>query len=1421
MTQLLIPTRLDAIYLAERAQVIGPISDYEILPWFDGNRDHNGQTPNLGWAINAKPFADHRAQLEPGVHLHWALPDALTRGGTQRTVVRTVQVNDLWFPQAPNRWLVQRRASEGTATDAAWLIESDYVHPQGNRPDTPCTLYPRPEPQEGVPPYLYLGRQIPLNPVTFEPSVPVAPATEANRLTSYAPALTALGPGDPYFAAHYTSCRSVFGMVDTEMANADTTLVYTVFGWYDDPAADPLGRFVADLDLHPDQARAMLAMKARDEDKIPKDGQGRLGRVDRMAALRYAVKEAFGSETTIAAGTPYCTSILCQGRTLIDRSKSSALSEPGPSRPIGIGSTASEAFAASLDVPEAVEDRVIQSLAATDLSSHGIDLGQKLREARHNEQFRGFDGHSVWMIRPKEDGQVEGHQAALTLDPELAHALNQLNMVQERYDTARDRLTAMRQALFADWTHFMRAAYPEGDEDPFGLDPNALAAHVERTRLAPLEAALDDVGELFVTELAHGDQGISDDLFRGLGVLTHVGSWIGTATGTAASTQAPTGQRLTGFRIYHDARIGGIQALGSEAPGPLMGSASATMDVVRLLTGEHFTEIEGLIDARAKVPLLGDVTLLTNFGRRLGPFGTDMPFKSQPFRMAAPHGAAITGFQGRVDDGRPNGLRLLVSPVRGLAARIAPPPGSLAAKVILQHRQVQALMKNGDVQRSDLTLGLAPGPRNWRPHDPILALHDPHARPSPRYGKAAHHPVADARRFVAHDVEGWDDAPNKVLAIATALKALTTNRQAWATNSSGENWHPLHLEWQAEFRPRHPGSNNQFDEDYITANYALADDHADLTRHGAASLDRTYSYLSGRAALNPSIGRLMMDRLDKLPSALRKQLETPDSTPSILPLGGLHDQLIMRSRDAQIPVSDPIGVPMQKDLAGRVRTALGPYHPKSPLPQAPFHPIRSGDILIQRLRLVDTFGRTKEWHPDKVRTTKRMAPDSDRQDRARLPVRLSQPARLNFRWLSAGHSGDIESNAHPATSPICGWLLANDLGGEIDVYDSKGALLGVVTHRAEWTPAPGDATAPRSPHDILDVQLRRVAEWLCHGGDHDRIGRFVHVLDESLQAIDPQDAARNQARALLLGRPVALVRARLSLCAMGDLVEEQSLDALKTRMDGRVTRATQGYEHVKVPVRLGEHGQLNDGLCGYWIEDTHGFRGDLFQTPHGVKAEESHHHIRVLSNEDLTQYPLQMSLTSAPLTVTMLMDPRGSVHATTGILPVKSIAIPEEQYNDQISNLRAVFRTGPVLMSPDDIALPLPKEPGFGWSWIAKEGADWVEVPHHPAITREQLVDGFGLKGAALWERLRDLGRIQVGLRAGQGLLMPGNPNAAPDRFDDLGLSVDDVERGLHALAIGIEQVRTAASYGDRSVARNGWLELRPDPEQPRSEEGS
>jgi len=183
---LMIPVKLDALVLAHDTSVVAPMADWGALPYSDGTRDHHADTANLSESVVARPFEDGRAELRAGIHLHWSLPAALTRGVHTRDGAR--------FPLVPNRWLVRRsRGAAAPALDAMWVVESDYLHPEGMPNAYGAVAVPvKTDPAAGRrQPFRFQGRVVPL--ARWQP----------DSQATYLDQLTAVGHGEPWFAAFY------------------------------------------------------------------------------------------------------------------------------------------------------------------------------------------------------------------------------------------------------------------------------------------------------------------------------------------------------------------------------------------------------------------------------------------------------------------------------------------------------------------------------------------------------------------------------------------------------------------------------------------------------------------------------------------------------------------------------------------------------------------------------------------------------------------------------------------------------------------------------------------------------------------------------------------------------------------------------------------------------------------------------------------------------------------------------------------------------------------------------------------------------------------------------------------------------------------------------------------------------------------
>ncbi|WP_159049437.1 hypothetical protein [Streptomyces sp. NRRL WC-3618] len=212
---LVVPVHLDALCLTDDLDVRGPDNAFSRLPYRDAatGPDHHEDLPYVSEIMARTRFQDEDFRLKAGVHLPWALPDGLTRM-VQRADGTTA------VPAVPNRWLVTR--SRDGRVEGEWVVESDYLSD-----DNPAAiLYPVPGADR---PHKRLGRKPPLDVWSR--------STDRSR---YLPELTAVGYGEPNFAARYANCHSVFGFLDPDYPGATPKgLRYEVLGWFDDHGQDP------------------------------------------------------------------------------------------------------------------------------------------------------------------------------------------------------------------------------------------------------------------------------------------------------------------------------------------------------------------------------------------------------------------------------------------------------------------------------------------------------------------------------------------------------------------------------------------------------------------------------------------------------------------------------------------------------------------------------------------------------------------------------------------------------------------------------------------------------------------------------------------------------------------------------------------------------------------------------------------------------------------------------------------------------------------------------------------------------------------------------------------------------------------------------------------------------------------------------
>ncbi len=171
--------------------------------------------------------------LQAGVHVHWALPDALTKANTNAE-------GNLTFMATPNRWLVQRFViTKGQAARSSWIVLSDILNDNLPPGQTSITL-PTFSTDSGQD-YQYSGEYQEFTQQWVEPTIP----HNKRFAVQTGMELSAVASGQSVFASFYPNCRGVFGFADSLAdlslpPNSTVNLMYVVTGWYSNINNDPL-----------------------------------------------------------------------------------------------------------------------------------------------------------------------------------------------------------------------------------------------------------------------------------------------------------------------------------------------------------------------------------------------------------------------------------------------------------------------------------------------------------------------------------------------------------------------------------------------------------------------------------------------------------------------------------------------------------------------------------------------------------------------------------------------------------------------------------------------------------------------------------------------------------------------------------------------------------------------------------------------------------------------------------------------------------------------------------------------------------------------------------------------------------------------------------------------------------------------------
>ena len=417
--------------------------------------------------------------------------------------------------------------------------------------------------------------------------------------------------------------------------------------------------------------------------------------------------------------------------------------------------------------------------------------------------------------------------------------------------------------------------------------------------------------------------------------------------------------------------------------------------------------------------------------------------------------------------------------------------------------------------------------------------------------------------------------------------------------------------------------------------------------------------------------------------------------------------------DAARASIDPAGIPASTPTAIAVPQLLA-----------------GGGAKITRLRVVDAFGRWIDLPSDRL-TALDVATTSTHPagpPALTLPPRFQRPTRLALRFVdphTQDGAPDVDARVNqqdPAqqVSPLCGWLLPDHVDASLEFFDPSGLALGQlreddITRAVGWEGAPGRPGPIGAPPDPGSDTAARFLTRLATGAitadaaarndpagppGESALSALLRAVDSTLWTIDPLGTVGTGAVAGLVGRPIAVLRATLSLDIPDDLAQ------LSYASPADQAARAQAYADLAaraIAVRLGELTRTDDGLLAYAVDDNYltlrpvapevltqarasgPLAGQL--SAYGRGSQDTPDVIPIThpylnGPAEVTIHPGQT------VHLTLLLNPGGKVHVTSGVVPRKALALAHDWFHDGLTALSPSFRFGPVLVDPTTVRLP-------------------------------------------------------------------------------------------------------------------------------------
>jgi hypothetical protein len=1223
-------------------------------------------------SLTGSPF-NRDLSLQVGVHVHWALPDALTHG---RAVPENSPTAQAIFPGVPDLWLVTRFNPVTTArgqqpvrrTWRAWVL--DALNPTA--PPTPLEQWTPPSPARGNGMiHTFIGK---LPPASGYPGWGLCDARQTQ------PSLMA--------AAYYPSARGRFGFYDDHNdlgANASGNVSYTVIGWYslgDDPLANSSDRakLLDDWNLTSgDESRITLSAAVAaavagvvwspnlkvDERPAPPAGTiASAPSTQPRFTRRKAIQDSLGiAVDPQAAATVFAdlfpSQIVCHGSVVaVPLGTAGKIDEslPGTGQ-VALYPSSRRALAAvaapQLDPTVSDRDRrldytemLLQDLQHQRNTAAGV---LDLPGAAHALTFQGVPGKSKFY-------------AQIDIYPDLPMIAQPTGFTLSTTDIGR--------AIGGFWPP--RPA-------PQGVLRKASSNTIGRTTIGPTgpaEPSTDDITSwsrnvrnvlaAAVTAATAGPTHPDVDP-RLVRVVDHRGR------GSTAWLDSGSDDALKQLRLStHDARVDLPDANALyEVPGPRWYRPWAPQIVLQGAGRSYRFGEDGCYDPE-------NGTLKCRRGGHAVAAIHSSASDAQVFGSALLANAAII----TAKTGLPSDTLALLAESLLYDADSAPAMAALSALAVPAAQRAQ--VQQADGQYFPLAIqGL------W-----ASRLASFHATPSLTPPAKAIPFLQDTQREALAKIQVAGDPPSPV--------AITP--------------------WKDPFDALFVDANYSHPHSSLATYWELDEDEVEMSPTDAAGAKASNAgapveIFVERCPVTATIARVLEKTLVTRTSRNLRGWTVPVQDPP----KGLDSQVFLQQ---DVLSASLVGFDSKRPDDTRADDHLPPQ-PGDPIPPqelalfARGYRERTGALRLNKLDLIGVFGTRRSWDSG-IAPTKADSP-SDKPWWTPLTPRLPAWSRLMFRLQDAKGNGEATSYS----SPIRGILLPDFLDHSLQVFDGSGRGIGtLICDRAQFGGGPNTAattlnvkfeaypwvlqrlSSTSHPLDAIENDtLRQVvhgitlqsvnipanaskAQWYETG-----LTAMLRVIDTVRGTLDPSLKTPDRKLALL-GEPILVMAARVSVEMAAPMTKADVLA-------GGPDLLPQAPALPPIQVRIGDITRPDDGVFGIFFgkpfdpkrpdDDPksfyfapvsesaakqavfNGWAADVPPMPNGLAVQ---HRFVVARKNVITVTPNDHG---TPQDLVLLTDIRGALYATSGVLPRKKITVPKDFIEASLRNMEPVVPVGPVL----------------------------------------------------------------------------------------------------------------------------------------------